>query len=222
MLKADIEQSTINRLNKLIAQLSHQAKQTDQNNLTNKAHRFLENNNLFSQQLFRTESDRFLLYVEEVARNLTQFSHLAAKSNNQTTEEFAKSSLQQIEQQISSIFNALQSNQSMHQAAQRNFNAKNKIRCKAAIASKQAQYKNIVQKVVQSSHQLYEKLTEHHEFERRLLAMITEREQKRSLCKTSEENKLSNEILTLHQRLGRCRKAISAIERDIKFAEKKN
>ncbi len=72
-----------------------------------------------------------------------------------------------------------------------------------------------------TSHQLYEKLNKNREFERRLMLMVAEREQQRTQCRASEAEKLSNEVLALHQRLGRCRKAISLIERDIEFAEKK-
>ena len=72
-----------------------------------------------------------------------------------------------------------------------------------------------------SSHQLYQKLTEHHEFERRLMDMLSEKERQRLESKKHESEKLSVEVLTLHQRLGRCRKAISAIQREIELAEKR-
>ena len=72
-----------------------------------------------------------------------------------------------------------------------------------------------------NSHQLYQKLTEHHEFERRLMDMVAEREAMRAKCKKHESEKLSIEVLTLHQRLGRCRRAISTIERDIEQVEKR-
>ena len=76
--------------------------------------------------------------------------------------------------------------------------------------------------VLLSSHQLYQQLNEHHEFERRLMDMITEREQERVRSKSAINDKLSLEVLALHQLLGRCRKAISSIERNIELAEKNN
>jgi primosomal replication protein N'' len=51
--------------------------------------------------------------------------------------------------------------------------------------------------------------------------MITEREQLRQHAKNADSLKLSQEVLALHHRLGRCRQAISVIERDIAFAEKR-
>jgi primosomal replication protein N'' len=111
----------------------------------------------------------------------------------------------------------------MHQAAQASFNAKKNVRRKSAQAAQLNQtdkYNKMAKSVLLSSHQLYQQLTEHHEFERRLKDMITEREQERTRSKSANIDKLSQEVLALHQRLGRCRKAISAIERNIEQAEK--
>lgn len=219
-------EAAINRLSTLIEHLCLQATQTDELNSNHKSHRLIENNNLFSQHLFTTESDKFFLYVEEVKKRLSEFSrlyNLSADNANKT--EFAKSSLLQIEQQISALMNAIQANKAMHQAAQASFDARKKVRIKSAQANQLAQsdkYKKIVKSVVLSSHQLYQQLTEHHEFERRLMDMITEREQQRVRSKSATANKLSQEVLALHQRLGRCRKAISSIERNIELAERKN
>ena len=120
--------------------------------------------------------------------------------------------------------NAIQANETMHQAAQASFNARKNIRIKSAKATHQKQtyiYNKMAKSVLLSSHQLYQQLTEHHEFERRLNDMLIEKEQQRLKCKPHESEKLSLDVLTLHQRLGRCRKAISTIERDIELTEKR-
>ncbi len=214
----------ISRLSTLLDHLSMQAKQTDQLNSNKKSHRFIENNNLFSQHLFTTESDKISLYVEEVQNKLSQFARLChASSDNTNKAEFAKISLQQIEQQISALMNAIQANSAMHNAGQASFDARKKVRIKYAQAAQTQQnekYNKMAKSVLLSSHQLYQQLSEHHEFERRLMDMITEREQQRIRSKTANNDKLSQEVLALHQRLGRCRKAISAIERNIENAEK--
>jgi primosomal replication protein N'' len=214
----------IKRLSELLEHLFLQAKKTDQLNSNQKSHRLIENNNLFSQHLFTTESDKISLYVEEVKKRLNEFSRLYSLSgDNINKAEFAKSSLLQIEQQISALMNAIQANETMHQAVQASFNAKKNIRRKSAQAAqlKQAdKYNKMAKSVLLSSHQLYQQLTEHHEFERRLKDMIIEREQERTRSKSVNLDKLSQEVLALHQRLGRCRKAISVIERNIEQAEK--
>ena len=216
----------IQRLENLLELLSVQAKATDQINAKHKSHWLIENNNLFSQHLFTTESDRFSPYLAEVKKRLNEFSRLyALSSDNINKAEFAKSSLLQLEQQISALMNAMQANQSMHQAAQISFDARKKVRTKrvqANASTENDKYKKMAKAVLLSSNQLYQQLREHHEFERRLMAMITEREQQRQQSRSRNLDKISQEILALHQRIGRCRQAISAIERKIELSEKKN
>ncbi|MCP4991718.1 MAG: primosomal replication protein N'' [Colwellia sp.] len=215
----------IKRLTVLLEHLSSQTKQIDQLNSQHKSHWLIENNNLFSQHLFSTESDLFTPYVTEVKKRLDEFARLYHSSfNNNNKAEFAKSSLTHIEQQISALMNAIQSNQTMHKAAQVSFDARKKVRTKWAKVNevkKKDKYNKMVKSVILTSQQLYQQLAEHHEFERRLLEMITERENKRQRSQSINAGKLSQEILALHQRLGRCRKAISSIERNIELAEKK-
>jgi primosomal replication protein N'' len=216
----------ISRLSTLLEHLTVQANNTDQLNSKNKSHRLIENNNLFSQHLFSTESDKLALYVEEVKKKLTEFSRLSRLSaDNKNKKEFAKSSLLKIEQQTTALINAIQSNKSMHQAAQVSFDARNKARIKLTNKNhltQQDKYKALAKSVLLSSSQLYQQLSEHHEFERRLMDMITDREQQRVRSKSVNTDTLSQEVLALHQRLGRCRKAISTIEKNIELAQKNN
>ena len=209
--------NSIERLTEVLMRLAIEAKQIDTENNKNKSHRLIENNNLFSPSLFFTQSDRYLPYVEEIERKLAEFTRLVA--SNKIT--LSKALLEQLEQQISAISNALQANSTIHQAAKLSFDANKKIRVKKAKAKQVSKYRDLAKTLVLNSHQLYQKLTEHHEFERRLMDMLMVKERQRVECKKHESEKLSFEVLTLHQRLGRCRKAISTIERDIELAEKR-
>ena len=201
---------SINRLSTLLQQLVQQAKATDDSNAKRKSHKVIENNNLFSLSLFVTQSDRFIPYAKEIERKIAELARLLSAKQL----ELASALLIQIEQQLSAFMNALNANQTMHNEA--------KFRLDAKIQSiKARQYKKAAQAVMQSTHQLYKKLTEHHEFERRLLVMLKDKESELSLCAKSKNQSLSTEVLVLHQRLGRCRKAISTIERDIEFSEKR-
>jgi primosomal replication protein N'' len=197
--------------------LAEQAKQIDTNNTQNKSHRLIENNNLFSPALFFSQSDRYLPYVQEVERRLAEFTRLVVAKKI----ELSRALLAHLEQQISAILIALQANSTIHQAAKLSFDANKKVRIKKAKAKQANKYRDLAKQLVLSSHQLYQKLTEHHEFERRLMDMLIEKERQRLECKKYESEKLAIEVLTLHQRLGRCRKAISIIERDIELAEKR-
>ena len=214
----------IQRLSTLVDHLNIQSKQVDQLNTQHKSHWLIENNNLFSQHLFTSQSDRFTPYVAEIKKRLSEFSRLhGLSSDNDNKAELAMSSLLQIEQQISALMNALHANQAMHKGAQVSFDARKNFRAKSAKANElkhNEKYKQMAKSVLLSSHQLYQQLSEHHEFERRLMAMVNEREQQRQRSKSSNVDKLSLEVLALHQRLGRCRKAISAIEGNINLAEK--
>lgn len=209
--------NSIDRLTEVLMRLAKQAKQIDTINTQNKSHRLIENNNLFSPALFFSQSDRYLPYVEEVEHRVTEFKRLV--STNKT--ELSRALLEHLEQQISAISTALHANSTMHQAAKLSFDANKKVRIRVAKAKQVNKYRDLAKKIVLSSHQLYQKLSEHHEFERRLMDMLMEKERQRLKCKTHENQKLSADVLTLHQRLGRCRKAISIIERDIELAEKR-
>lgn len=215
--------ATVTRLNNLLNNLTEQAELIDQYNAQQKSHWLVENNILFSPQLFKSDSDSYAIYVAEVKAGLKEFQRLASKTKSeQYQEELAKTKLAHIEQQVLAIVNALKANDSMHLAAERSYNAHKNYKHKKT-ANKPNQYQSIAGNFMLTSHQLYQKLSEHHEFERRLLDMIETREQQRQKSKLQDNaNQLSNEILALHQRLGRCRKAITSIEREIEFAERKS
>jgi primosomal replication protein N'' len=209
--------NSIERLSVLLETLEDKAKQTDIQNTQRKAHRLIENNNLFSSTLFVSQSDQFTPYIKEAKRKISEFSRLVAANKI----DLSKLILLQIEQQISAISIALQSNAVMHQAATLSFDANKKVRIKKAKEKQASKYNELTKNVMLNSHQLYQKLNEHHEFERRLIDMLSERESARIRSKNNENEKISMEVLALHQRLGRCRQAISVIERDIEFAEKR-
>ena len=208
---------SIDRLSTLLANLHINAKKTDLANAHVKAHRLIENNNLFSVGLFVCQSDCFAPYVEEVQYKLTELSRLLSAGK----EAFSTLLLQQIEQQIAAISNALNANVTMHKAAKLSVDTFNKVRIKKTKAKQQNTHQLFAKKLMLSSHQLYQKLTEHHEFERRLMDMVAERELQRVKSSTKDSKKISSEVLALHQRLGRCRRAISTIEREIEQAEKR-
>ncbi|WP_245942459.1 primosomal replication protein PriC [Candidatus Colwellia aromaticivorans] len=209
--------NSIERLTEVLMRLAIEAKQIDTLNTQNKSHRLIENNNLFSPSLFFSQSDRYLPYVEEIERRLAEFTRLVASNKI----ELSIVLLEHLEQQIAAISNALNANSTIHQAAKLSFDANKKVRIKKAKAKQVNKYRDMANNLVLNSHQLYQKLTEHHEFERRLMDMLLEKERQRVECKKHESEKLSIEVLTLHQRLGRCRKAITTIERDIELAEKR-
>jgi primosomal replication protein N'' len=205
-----LTQTSITRLSTIVQQLSEKAKNIDKQNKANKAHKMVENNNLFSEGLFVTDSDMFIDFIQEIDYKITSLARLIKAGKT----ELSAMALEKIERQIQALYTALNANKAIHDDAQ--FRLAGKIR-----SIKARQYKQMAQNIIQSSQELYTKLSEHHEFERRLLEMLQLQENKLAHCKEDKRHEYSQQVLTLHQRLGRCRKAISTIERDIAFFEKR-
>jgi len=198
-------QLPLDRITAVLDDLTEQAKIIDAENQQTKSHYLLKDKDVFSEALFATNSDRIQPYVDEIRGKTIELSRLLSNGKN----ELSQNRLQCIEQQISAILNAIRSNKGIHQEAQYRLTAINARR-----------YKKAAKQLFKSSQALYQQLSEHHEFERRLLAMLNERELLRKSATPTKAKKLSDEVLALHQRLGRCRQAISKIERQIEVAEK--
>jgi primosomal replication protein N'' len=196
---------SLERIYTVLDDLSQQAKLVDDENQRTKSHYLLQDKNVFSESLFATNSDQIQPYVAEIRQKTAELSRLLSNGKK----ELSHSRLQGIEQQISAVINALRSNKGIHQEAQYRLNAINSRR-----------YKKAAKELFQSSQALYQQLSEHHEFERRLQVMLQERELLRQAATPSKINKIAAEVLALHQRLGRCRQAISKIERQIELSEK--
>lgn len=193
-------QLAIKKIQSILQTLAQQAADIDEKNKHEKSHKIIQDNDIFAEALFSTHSDLFVPYVKEVQNKTLELSRLLQAQKN----TLAHNRILQIEQQISALRTALNSNNTIHkEAAQR------------LTAIKARRYKKAAQAVMQSSHNLHNKLEETFEFERRLLNMIEERELQRQQSTTAKSNRLSEEILVLHQRLGRCRQAISKLEREI-------
>lgn len=194
--------AAINKLTNLLNSLKKTANDIDNLNESNKAHRMIENNSIFSINLFRTQSDKFFPYLIEVEKNINELDYLLKKKKN----DFSHALLLTIEQQLNALYNAISSNTVIHNAAEIQQTQLKKIK-----------YRNMAKKLMLSSHELYNKLSEYQEFERRLLDMLHE---KNSLATGNNKAKYTEEALVIHQRLGRCRQAISKVEREIELSEK--
>jgi len=206
-----VKKSAIIRIRDVLDNLRKQAYAIDNTNSTSSAHKLLSDNDLFSITLFTTSSDQFSHYVNETNKKLNEFEKLLNENHN----ELASALLTQIEQQIAALSTALKANNALHQDSLYQLNKRKRKR-----KAQQPQYKKAAQAIMQSSQNLYQKLAEHHEYERRLATMIAEREYKRADCSIKASQQITQEILKLHQRLGRCRQAISQIEKDIERIEK--
>lgn len=75
--------------------------------------------------------------------------------------------------------------------------------------------KAVVQQLTATSQQLYQQLSEYQQFESRLLDMVR-------LAERDTSSEATHKTLTLHARLGRCRKAINEVEHAIQQLEAGN
>ncbi|WP_404340475.1 primosomal replication protein [Pseudoalteromonas mariniglutinosa] len=186
-----------------VALLKHQAEQFDRAKLFAKNRYMQAQPSLFDRAIFTTKSMALTDYVTEIEDELKSLPPV----DHRHAYQYA---IERISNQVHAVFNVIKSTPVWLKENKSNFKAK----------AKQQVYKHAVKKIMQSSHELYDELKQNHEFERRLNLMIEERKLKMSSASATQAKELNIEILALHARLGRCRKAISATEDKIQQVEK--
>jgi len=196
----------IDKLNNLLIGLAEKASNIDKKNSTNKAFVYRKDKAYFSETLFSTNSDSLFAYVQETQSKLLELESLIKGDKKQ----FSYSRLQLIEQQISALINAINANSTLNKAPKRQ-----------SATNKAIRYKNMAKHMMKNSQSLHQQLAETFEFERRLQVMLDAKQLELNNARASEQSVLSEQLLVLHQRLGRCRQAISKIERQIELSEKR-
>ncbi|BBN80895.1 prepilin peptidase [Pseudoalteromonas sp. A25] len=191
----------LERLNQQVARLAEQAKQFDNAKWFDKNRYIQAQPSLFDRTVFATKSLVLSDYIDEIT---AQIRHLPPMENRHAY-GFA---LQRVATQIEAVIKVLKSTPVWAKENKTNYTKKNKV------------YKKAVQKIMQSSHELYQELSQNHEFERRLMEMIDLRKIQLDKASPEQAKQLNQEILALHARLGRCRKAISSTEVKIQHVEK--
>ena len=193
----------LDKLRQQVATLKQQAEQFDKAKLFSKNRYMQAQPSLFDRAVFSTKSMNLVDYVIEIEDEVSRLP----PSEHRHAYTYA---LERIGAQVQAVFNVIKSTPIWVK--------ENKSHYKPS--SKQTVYKQTVQKIMQSSHELYDELKQNHEFERRLVLMIEERKMQMDKASPAKAQKLNLEILSTHARLGRCRKAISATEDKIQQVEK--
>ncbi len=201
-----MSQQFLNKITSILVTLLVQAKDIDKKNAAAKGFYLRKDKAIFSETLFSGNQDRLVPYVEETQAKVEQLARLI--NNNKTLLSYER--IQLIEQQISAIHNAIQANA-----------AQNKSSAQKLALLKKIKYKNTAKALFQPIQSLYQKQAETKEFERRLESMLAEKQLEFNNANNRNKDKFSNELLVLHQRLGRCRQALSKIERQIEMSEKR-
>lgn len=163
---------------------------------------------LFSEHLFRVRSPKFASYVNEVSQRFDELKKHVTLNNNQIIDSL----ITLLEQQISSIRNAIHSNEVIHT------NIDKIVKEKGVENSKQV---NQAKESLPSLNSLYQKLSKHHDFERRLIVMFNERKSISSTfdIDSQEYQKSQSEVIAIQHRLVRCQNAISVIEKELRVIQ---
>lgn len=207
-------ESSLIRLKSILAQLEVDANAADQVNKKRKSHYYLQDEAMFDEKLFPINSSSYYAYVKYTQKRLDHLQKLLSTKHM----EFCDALMAELEEQISSLITAIKSNDNRHHDSEYRLDRRNRLNKQKTQAN--AKFKKQAKAVLMPSHQLYEKLAEFRGFERRLQDMLQIKELELAKTKKHDTSKMQLEILTLHQRLGRCRKAISDVEKQIEDSEK--
>ena len=210
-----LTQDLIQTIRGQIAHLYEQTQSIDARNRQIKSDRFTYRE-YFNNQLFNCDSISLFDYVKEAEEN---FNHLLRLKN--ADKSFLSDLGNKLTDQLSALTQVIRANE----VAIKEHNYQQQRRKKYYQNKKQQQnnrYQQAAQYFMQNSHELHQELAQNREFERRLNEMVYERQAKMKRADQDTQLKLQQEILALHQRLGRCRRAITAVEERIALAENKS
>jgi primosomal replication protein N'' len=202
-----LTQDLINKIRDQIDTLYQHTQSIDKRNGEIRSARF-KYRDFFNPRLFRCESTSLVDYVREADDN---FTHLLKLKDHDKAMLAALG--EQVTDQISALTQVIRSNE---------VSIKEHFYQQSSNKKRYSKYKKVANVVMASSHELHQELAQNHEFERRLNEMIFERQNQMQRANAQQAEKLSQEVLTLHQRLGRCRKAISMVEERIQMADGKS
>lgn len=198
-----MQSMALDKLKNQVTTLKQQAEQFDKAKLFSKNRYMQAQPSLFDRAVFKTKSMNLADYVNEIEDEVASLP----PSDHRHAYTYA---LERIANQVLAVFNVIKSTPIWVKENKSHYKPR----------TKQPVYKQAVKKIMQSSHELYDELKQNHEFERRLILMIEERKMQMETASSAKAQKLNMEILTIHARLGRCRKAISATEEKIQQVEK--
>lgn len=166
----------------------------------------------FDSELFQCHSPQLLDYVQEAMQLLKRLQ--APVRGHTDYQLFQQQNQQRLAVKLAAQLEALSRAFSCLDVRQRENGKwrKAKVAKTEATAPERHRAGQLLAELGGSHQALYQKLSETHEFERRLQQMIHE---------AAQQQQQPELQLALHARLGRCRKAISQLEAEIQWLEQK-
>ncbi|NVK24316.1 MAG: primosomal replication protein [Gammaproteobacteria bacterium] len=186
-----------NRIDELVQQFERLKQQVTAANI--KQEQWFNKSDLFNSSSFYCQSDETHDYLKELETNIEKLSKIGEN-------EYLEFLVDRITQQFS-CFRSLLNSQSVNNKAKSYHRSHNQ---------RLAKVKQLTRTVHQSSQDLYAELSKLQEFERRLIEMVTEKQQQLQQYSGSKlKNDYQQQVLVTQQRLGRCRQALSKVEEQI-------
>lgn len=166
----------------------------------------------FDSELFQCHSPQLLDYVQEAMQLLKRLQ--APVRDHKDYQLFQQQNQQRLAVKLAAQLEALSRAFSCLDVRQRENGKWRKAKVAKATATAPERHRagQLLAELGGSHQALYQKLSETHEFERRLQQMIHE---------AAQQQQQPELQLALHARLGRCRKAISQLEAEIQWLEQK-
>ena len=158
--------TSLRKINDILSNLHAQAVDIDMANSRNKSFSLRKDHPIFSETLFSTNSDKLSHYVDEIRKKADELAFLISAKKT----DFSYARLALIEQQITAINNAINANESQNKASKQHIEM-----------LKHKKYRQAAQSFIQPTQALYQKLSETHEFERRLLDMLNQKQSRHNL-----------------------------------------
>lgn len=207
----------LERINTLLTRLHAQAETYDQdkNNLRRSFHA-----SLFNEQLFKSSGKRLVPFVEEAITLLNQLQHQVDKKSPQSLVRYQCDKLLD---QCKALTLALNSSNQQQKASARDQQVRKAValrRHRNQPQQKNNKFEWLSNSIMANSHELYQELSKHHGYERKLSDKIASLESQLANYQGADKIGLQQTILKQHQRLGQCRKAIYFIEQKIQQMEK--
>lgn len=174
----------------------------------------------FNYQLFIQHGAKLQPCIEQITSSIND---LEKRLNHQIADESIVFCCEKIQDRFTAVKRALSSTKVNIESAKQQKAAKSAYWAKRNNNQHQSSgFEWIAASVMQNSHQLYEELNKHLNWATRIEQKIAELELRLANANVSNKITLQNDILSMHRRLGKCRKAITYIEDRIQLFERPN
>lgn len=172
----------------------------------------------FNPELFLLSGGKLAPCIAQISKNI---SHLEQQLNLNLNAAVIAYSCDKIQDQFTALKRALATTTiSVTDAQQTQLSKRSKWLKKQKNQHQQTGFDWIAAGIMQNSHQLYEELNKHVNWAKKIKHKIEQLESQLNTCPATSKITLQQQILNMHQRLGKCQRAISYIEERIQLLER--